>query len=1079
LTSLLRDPQSAVRVYLDGISPRLQASGGSHGGARSVAEGLGLTDLTERRLIVAPFPGADLRLVGTALDFRARIELGGFDPQSSVAAAGIAHLPDYVAVTDNGQHRAAVLAGAFDVAAGLLRHPSSSEDLDRAAIMLAHCERIVRSGARALSGSTGTALDVAASGQEFANELDPRAVRDVGSLVSLNSEQLESWRESIAGGERYEPNPTFAASRSVGGADADWMIGETLFDCKVYGALTVPKLRDTLRQLLGYVLLDTGDELGIRRVGMWLPRQRLAPTWGLLQLLGGDPEELLPSLREGFARTTGHQVVAAPEVVPLRRKHQLLADNRHTPYEMLARLALSDDVDVRRRVGRNAVTPEATVRVLAADSQWQAREGVAMNESTPDDVLAVLAGDRSAAVRRAVAANPGAPRAVLEALTSDRNDNVRWAARTNDGTQLALPAATSNPVPTDMVGGSSVQVEIFQDRPTPNSAWFATFLRLRSGSASAGFLELIPAASRRWAWQSGRRLALPERVRSGLPEDVLIELFRSVDDPWMRGVVADQLPISSPAVRELLLRDTDPEVRWRALRRTVSTSDAFLAEVLADLASSDDARLRFRTDGADEKRPTASRAAELREETLLLIARHPATPPEALAVLAAPQSLDSIEVLAHLVGNPSTRESDREAVTELMQTSRSADVRERLASIRDAPPAVLLSLASDRSPKVRLAVARNPDAPAEALSRLANSRDDEVRWSVLENSGTPDETVGLIADAMLRSEQDSNLLDVLKVLRERTGVHLPAKLIEAALDRLSKSRVRDPDIRVAAAKDDRCGARTLSRLARSANDDVRAAVAANRSAPPDLLERLAEDVQPRVRAKVAQNSLTPASLIATLSHDQEWHPRAAAAENPRAPQAVLDRLLADPDARVRSAAMKNASTPHEWVERVRAERAEVRERALPDRSTLGEMAANRRAEVRMEAAFSPAADGDLLVLLGGERSVQVKRAVAANPQTPPEVLTLLAESEDEQIRHCVALNGATPAAALAQLAGQNVELAILVGMNPDTPVEILDALAQDGDPIVRFVADSAHEDRIAAIAGSDPHRSTRALQPEA
>lgn len=192
------------------------------------------------------------------------------------------------------------------------------------------------------------------------------------------------------------------------------MIGETLIDCKVYGALTVPKLRNFMRQLLGYVMLDLDDSLGIRHVGIWLPRQRLTPRWSLTRLLGGDPEELLPSLRQGFIKATGKTQLAPHSPIPPRRKPQLLADNRHTPYRMLAELELHEDVDIRRRVGRNAVAPEATIRMLAGDARWRVREGVAMKEAAPEDVLEALARDRSIAVRRAVATNPGAPRPLVK-----------------------------------------------------------------------------------------------------------------------------------------------------------------------------------------------------------------------------------------------------------------------------------------------------------------------------------------------------------------------------------------------------------------------------------------------------------------------------------------------------------------------------------------------------------------------------------------------------------------------------------------------------------------------------------------
>ncbi len=242
-----------------------------------------------------------------------------------------------------------------------------------------------------MNGSVGVSCDAAVDGKSFADQLDPLALADIRSLMFFNADQLEMWQERIAGGDLYEPNPGFAGSELVGGADADWVIGESLIDCKVYGALTVPKLRDFVRQLLGYVMLDSDDSLGIRQVGIWLPRQRMTPSWSLVRLLGGDPEELLPSLRQGFIKATGKTQLAPHVPIPTRRKHQLLAENRHTPYEMLAALALGEDVDIRRRVGRNAVAPGATVRMLAGDTRWQVREGVAMNEAAPEDVLEALA----------------------------------------------------------------------------------------------------------------------------------------------------------------------------------------------------------------------------------------------------------------------------------------------------------------------------------------------------------------------------------------------------------------------------------------------------------------------------------------------------------------------------------------------------------------------------------------------------------------------------------------------------------------------------------------------------------------
>jgi hypothetical protein len=114
-------------------------------------------------------PRVDGTLSGTSFDFRARIELGGFDPRLSAAAAGVARAAEYAGLVDNGHHRVSVLSESFDIAKALLRHPANDIDLDRASVLLAHCERVLRSGARALGGGTGRLLDNATDGTAFAD----------------------------------------------------------------------------------------------------------------------------------------------------------------------------------------------------------------------------------------------------------------------------------------------------------------------------------------------------------------------------------------------------------------------------------------------------------------------------------------------------------------------------------------------------------------------------------------------------------------------------------------------------------------------------------------------------------------------------------------------------------------------------------------------------------------------------------------------------------------------------------------------------------------------------------------------
>lgn len=1061
LTSLLRDSQSPVRAYLDGISPLLSATGERSEESRAAAEALGLPELARSMTIVAPFPGADLPLSGTAFDFRARIELGSFDPHHSTAAAGIAQLPRYVSLMGNGPHRARILTEAFGVAEMLLREPSSDSDLDRASILLAYCEQVARAGSEAMNGSLGDFCDAAVDGQSFADQLDPLALADIWSLMLSNAGQIKAWQEQIAGGAPYEPNPGFAGSGLVGGADADWVIGETLIDCKVYGSLSVPKLRDFIRQLLGYVMLDSDDRLGIRHVGIWLPRQGMTPRWSLARLLGGDPEELLPMLRQGFIKATGKSQLAAHAPIPTRRKHQLLAENRHTPYETLAKLAQGKDTDIRRRVGRNAVTPETTVRMLAQDPRWEVREGVAMNDAAPQDVLEALALDRSVAVRRAVAANPGAPLPLVKTLTTDPDHDVKWAARTNEGVGIAL--AGKAPLATELSaagGQGAVQINQDRDESALDSQWFSNFLQM-----TRGYPRLpIPEASRRWGRQSNRPVQVEAWMQAGLPDEVLDDLFRDDRPRWVRRSIARDLPISDPIMRDGMLSDVDPEIRWLTLERTLSTDDESLGALLAGLAASGEARIGFRTEGMGTRREWRRTPTEYQHETLCLVASHPSTP---YATLQALMSSSSAGVLARLIENPSLEADDRTSLVESLRTSRSVATRELLASLRSVPEAVLLQLASDRDIRVRAAVARHHAAPHAALARLAADKKREVRLAVLENPVTPSALAGSVAEAMLLVDVDEGLHAVVRLTNRLEDVDLPARIIENALDRLSKSRVRSPDMRVVAATHPRSSEKTLSRLARSAENGVRLAVAENPRTPVAILEKLATDLDPGVRASVAGNTLAPASVLAALSHDKDSQVRVQTAQHPQLPRNILESLLDDAEAIVRRAALKNPAMPADLVREAEAELVLSTRHSSHDRAVLAEMVAHKRAEVRMAVAFSPSADADLLALLGGERrSAVVRRAVAANPNTPAAVLGSLADDKDDQVRHAIAFNGATPATLLAELACQSVDLAVLVAMNPDVPAAVLDVLTRDGSPLVRFVANGSRQARVIPVSGN-------------
>ncbi|MGO3234628.1 variant leucine-rich repeat-containing protein [Microbacterium sp.] len=880
----------------------------------------------------------------------------------------------------------------------LLADPNADDSLDRASILLAHCEQVLRAGRKVFEGSLGDACDAATSGDDFASNIKMSAIADVRSMLESNRHQLGAWRNQINTGERYEPNPKFAGSALVGGADGDWLIGDTLIDSKAYEHLTVPKLRDFLRQLLGYVMLDLDDAYAIRRVGIWLPRQRVMPTWSLSHLLSGDPDELLPKLRQGFTRAAGGKQVASYVPVSDRRKRIILSENWQTPPHMLTALACDEDEGIRWRVGRNPTTPVMMLGLLAEDGRWRVREAVASNERTPELVLNVLSNDRSVAVRRAVEANPRSGGGYAKALSASDTSGQTSSAKDVVVLMPELP-----------------KIQIAQDRDDSaiDESWFTVALEeIAGGNANRLIYFLAPPESLHWANRLNRPFIFPEDLSERLPLDVVSDLMREGRPAAVRRIAAQTLQLTDQPLRDSLLDDHDAEIRWAALERSVCDPDSSLGPLLGGLASSRKARMQFRTAGMVEStwgRPLTPKQYD--QQVLELVARHPATPLSDLETLS---DSTSPPVLATLLENPSLPQVQFESIVARMKSDRRVQARAALAAASTLPGSAADELAGNSNVAVRAALARNPAASPSSLAQLAVSREAAIRRAVFENPTTA--------------------LDVWEAL-------VQSMLEDSA------------DMRAAVALDERTSAAVHALLAADEDASVRATVARNFSAPPAMLIRLASD--------------------------PDIYVRGAAAENPLLPRDAIRELLGDEEAWVRRRARENPSTLKEDLELAGPE-PERAPTAPPTREVFHEMAASTRAEIRKQAAGHPDVPPDVLSLLGGDsRSVHVRRSAAAHPSTPPATLRSLAEDKDNEVRRSVALNSATPADTLVELAGQRIDLALLVAVNPGTTEDIADSLAQDGDPLISYFGTAARNARRAIDArsqGTLPLTSTQRQQ---
>jgi len=1032
LTSQLRDAGSPIRAYLDGISPALAATRGSSSTARQNAVALGLVDLAGKPLLVPAVEPTDGSLSGTAFDIRARIELGGFNPAESTSATAISTLPGVAALVENGDHRAKVLTEAFCVGEDLINGCRDASDLAKASVLFAYCEQVYRGGPDALDGALGAACDGVENGWGLAQTIPESTLVDVEALLDASRHQIGTWIDHIAAGARFEPNPGFSGARLLGGADGDWMIGQTLIDCKVYVRLSIVKLRDFLRQLLGYVMLDLEDALGIREVGVWLPRQQGLKTWTLEQLLGGDPERLLPKLREGFIGATARSQIAVHVPVSEHRKLQLLAENRHTPHAMLMALGEGDDVDLRFRVARNPSCPTDVVRRLAEDRYASVRKGVAMNTAAPADVLQRLAGDSSVVVRRTVAAN-------------------RSSATTSTRPQIHLPGRADGLAPIQSNTGEVVslderpsselearRIEVRQDRDpngTPGTALSSILLAMLQGPGYGALDRCLPEPSRIWAWATGRSLRLPVGALHGLPVEIAADLMSGQRPAHVRRIAARMLPISDTATRRVLFADEDPDIRWDALARSMGDPDPLLTDALAELGTSRAARIKFATDGLLPYQRWQT-PTEYSDKVAQLVARHPATPSEVLAGLLAE---NSAEVLLGLASQPALSAESKELLTKKMLSIRKGATRELFADSVQTPAAVLEDLSTDKRIDLRTAVAGNPSAPQHVLSRLAQDPSVDVRIAVMTNPHVPAGLAASIAEELLRTSEGLGLHSVLVEISCGEDLSVSDRVVEEALDRLSKSRVREPDLRQYVARHRKTSISTLARLAKSMDADARIAVSANPATPPDVLEALALDANADVRRAVARNDRLPQDLLNALLLDDDLDVRIAAYREPDAEDEADDEPAPSTD--------MNVTT-----------------RSVPTVAELQELAANTRAEVRIRVAYSDHATPDILAFLGGERrSARVRRAVAAHPATPVETHRSLAMQDDAETLMAIAFNPGTPIDVLADLAGRSAELALLVALNPDAPLEMLEALANDSDLLLRFVSTAQIEERLRGV----------------
>ena len=258
-------------------------------------EGPRIKALTTR--VPTELKGQSLSRVGTAVDYGIRLGWGLRPLESSVISAGIVRME--MLGTRNTPEERARWAGAVRRLLETTRD-GSEEGLARTAILLAHLDAGFRSGGMWSEAMVAMAGHVAEDGWTPSRLLDMAGRRETTEVMELARLAREALRPGE--GEAVLMGPTFEGSGYVGGADADVIIGGRLFDVKT---TMNPRngLPVTIRQLIGYTLLDWCDEYGIHGVGVYFSRQGERVDWELEDLVertATDGRSTLTELRGAF-----------------------------------------------------------------------------------------------------------------------------------------------------------------------------------------------------------------------------------------------------------------------------------------------------------------------------------------------------------------------------------------------------------------------------------------------------------------------------------------------------------------------------------------------------------------------------------------------------------------------------------------------------------------------------------------------------------------------------------------------------------------------------------------------------------
>ena len=244
----------------------------------------------------------DYGTVGTAIDYRIRYYFDVTPSDKFVAYTGLSMLMPVIPHASDSLDTNHLFFSQLDAFIAKIQPAKrkleleAEHDLARYCYILALFEQVFRSSA-----------------WENSPLLQPKPIQSIDELLAIPNESIIADISALSllfyktFADRLDHpavlNPTFEGSRTVGGADADFIMEDCLIEIKTS---IHPKIcADWLRQLLGYVILDYHDFYHIRNIGFYMARQGAFISWPIDTILAsvtGNTSHQIDYYRQDFMR---------------------------------------------------------------------------------------------------------------------------------------------------------------------------------------------------------------------------------------------------------------------------------------------------------------------------------------------------------------------------------------------------------------------------------------------------------------------------------------------------------------------------------------------------------------------------------------------------------------------------------------------------------------------------------------------------------------------------------------------------------------------------------------------------------